>query len=73
MMSKLKLAVIFGGKSSEYSVSLHSAGSAIHNMDESLYDLIYIGITKDGKWFRFEEALKKLNMIHGIKVKRLCQ
>lgn len=54
IMSKIRLAVIFGGKSSEYSVSLHSAGSAIHNMDEALYDLIYIGITEDGKWYHYE-------------------
>ena len=50
-MSKIKLAVIFGGKSSEYSVSLHSASSAIRNMDREKYDLTFVGITKDGKWY----------------------
>lgn len=52
-MSKIKLAVIFGGKSSEYSVSLHSASSAINNMDTNLYDLIFIGINEDGKWYHY--------------------
>lgn len=50
-MSKIKLAVIFGGKSSEYSVSLHSAASAIRNMDRDLYDLLFIGIDPEGNWF----------------------
>ena len=52
-MSKIKLAVIFGGQSSEYSVSLHSASSAIENMDLDLYDLTFIGIDEDGKWYYY--------------------
>ncbi len=52
-MSKIKLAVIFGGKSSEYSVSLHSASSAIENMDTNLYDLIFIGIAQNGTWYHY--------------------
>ena len=52
-MSKIKLAVIFGGQSSEYSVSLHSASSAIENMDPSLYDLTFIGIDEEGKWYYY--------------------
>lgn len=52
-MSKIKLAVVFGGKSSEYSVSLHSASSAIENMDTNLYELIFIGIDEKGKWFYY--------------------
>lgn len=53
MIRKIKLAVIFGGKSSEYSVSLHSAGSAIHNMDLNKYELYFIGITQEGKWYYY--------------------
>lgn len=52
-MSKIKLAVIFGGQSSEYSVSLHSASSAIENMDPEKYDLVFIGIDEEGKWFYY--------------------
>lgn len=53
-MSKIKLAIIFGGQSSEYPVSLHSAGSLIHQIHKDRYDLIYIGISKDGKWYVYE-------------------
>lgn len=52
-MKKIKLAVIFGGKSSEYPVSLHSAGSLIHKIDKERYDLIFIGISSDGKWYTY--------------------
>lgn len=43
-MEKIKLAIIFGGKSSEYPVSLHSAGSLIHKINKEHYELIFIGI-----------------------------
>lgn len=52
-MEKIKLAVIFGGKSSEYSVSLHSAESLLQNCDPQRYDLTLIGITKEGKWLHY--------------------
>lgn len=59
-MEKIKLAIIFGGKSSEYPVSLHSAGSLIHKINKDRYDLIYIGITKDGKWFVYEGDVESI-------------
>lgn len=52
-MQKIKLAIIFGGSSSEYSVSLHSASSAISNVDENKYDLTFIGISKEGAWYYY--------------------
>lgn len=52
-MEKIKLAIIFGGKSSEYPVSLHSAGSLIHKINKERYDLVFIGISKDGKWYTY--------------------
>lgn len=52
-MNKIKLAVIFGGQSSEYSVSLHSAASAIMHMDKDRYELVYIGIDPEGKWYYY--------------------
>ena len=45
-MEKIKLAIIFGGKSSEYPVSLHSAGSLLHKINKEHYELIFIGISK---------------------------
>lgn len=53
MDRKLKIAVIFGGCSPEYPVSLESAHSVIANLDRDKYELILLGITKGGEWFRF--------------------
>lgn len=46
--------VIFGGKSSEYEVSLASAVSVIKNIPKDTYKLLTLGITKDGRWLLFE-------------------
>ena len=53
-MEKTKLLILFGGKSSEYEVSLVSASSIIKNAAPEKYDLITVGITKDGKWFSYQ-------------------
>lgn len=53
MMSKIKLAIIFGGQSSEYPVSLHSAGSLIHHVDSNKYEMIFVGISKEGNWYYY--------------------
>ena len=45
-----KLGVIFGGRSGEHEVSLLSAASVIEAVDRTRYDLVMIGITKDGRW-----------------------
>lgn len=50
---KKVICILFGGKSSEYEVSLMSAASVIKNLDGYKYEVINIGITKDGKWFRY--------------------
>jgi len=52
-MKKLKVACIFGGCSSEYEVSLVSATSVIRNIDKSKYEIIMIGITKDGDFYLY--------------------
>lgn len=54
MMKKIKLAVLFGGKSSEYSVSLHSAGSLLKQLNKELYEILYVGITEEGNWYAYE-------------------
>lgn len=52
-MKKLKIAILFGGNSPEYPVSLQSAYAIIKALDENRYDKILIGITKDGSWYRY--------------------
>jgi len=49
-MSKLRVGIIFGGKSGEHEVSLMSAASVIKYLPSDKYEPILIGITKSGKW-----------------------
>ena len=50
---KKKITLLFGGESSEHTVSCKSAKTIIDNIDPVKYDLTLIGITTDGKWLRF--------------------
>jgi D-alanine-D-alanine ligase len=47
---KLHVGVIFGGRSGEHEVSIRSAGSVISALDRNKYEVILIGITKEGRW-----------------------
>lgn len=55
-MSKKTVAVIFGGQSSEHEVSCVSATTIISNINKDYYDVIIIGITKDGRWLKVESV-----------------
>lgn len=52
-MEKKNIAVIFGGCSPEHTVSLTSAAAVIRNIDAEKYEVIQLGITEGGEWFRF--------------------
>lgn len=52
-MEKIKLAVIFGGHSTEYEVSLQSVYSVLTNINEEKFEVLPIGITRDGDWYRY--------------------
>ena len=49
-MSKKRIAVIFGGKSSEHEVSRVSASYVLSVIPRDRYEVVTIGITKQGKW-----------------------
>lgn len=53
-MEKIRLLVLFGGKSGEYEVSLVSASSILENVDREKYDVVTVGITKDGNWYYYD-------------------
>jgi D-alanine---D-serine ligase len=59
-MGKKKIAIIFGGCSSEYSVSLQSAYSIISNIDARCYEAILIGINREGSWFRYLGTIDRI-------------
>lgn len=60
-MPKLKIAIIFGGRSAEHEVSLQSAKNVIESLNKDKYEPILIGIDKDGRWFLNESSIKILN------------
>ena len=49
-MKKLRVGVLFGGRSGEHEVSLLSAASVLNAIDKSKYEVVPIGITKQGRW-----------------------
>jgi D-alanine-D-alanine ligase len=57
---RLRVGVLFGGRSGEHEVSLASAASVIRGMDPDKYEAVPIGITKDGHWLVGEGAAKLL-------------
>ena len=52
-MSKLRVALFFGGVSSEHEVSCISAAAWVRALDKEKYNLTLVGITKEGRWLRF--------------------
>lgn len=61
MNKKLKIAIIFGGRSGEHEVSLNSAKSVLGALDMDKYDVVQIGITHDGAWVTSKNALMVLS------------
>ena len=52
-MKKLRVAIVFGGANSEHEVSCMSAASVVENADRNKYELVLLGITRDGRWLRY--------------------
>ena len=57
---KKTVCVIFGGASSEYEVSLMSSASIIRNLDTEKFDILTLGITKDGRWLLYSGAVENI-------------
>lgn len=56
---KIRVAVLFGGRSAEHEVSLRSAANVIQFLDLSLFEVIPIGIDKQGNWFSGKDVFAK--------------
>lgn len=59
-MNKKTIAVLFGGVSSEHDISCISAKSIILNLDYNKYNVVLLGITKQGKWYIFNDDVNML-------------
>jgi D-alanine-D-alanine ligase len=59
-MKKLRVGILFGGRSGEHEVSLLSAASVFKAIDQSKYEVVPIGITKEGRWLTASDAERLL-------------
>lgn len=64
-MSKLRVAIVFGGKSSEHSISCATAAGVLGAIDREKYDVIPIGITQAGKWTLAADDTEKWKLRKG--------
>src|SRR3954467_14372358 len=64
MAKKIRVGVLFGGRSGEHEVSLLSAASVLDNIDKKKYDVVPIGITKEGRWLTSSHAERLLRGEH---------
>jgi D-alanine-D-alanine ligase len=60
MKKKLRIGILFGGRSGEHEVSLVSAASILKAIDRSKYEVVPIGIDKQGRWLSGDEAQRLL-------------
>jgi len=69
MAKKLRVGILFGGRSGEHEVSLLSAASILKAIDRRKFDVLPIGITKDGHWLAAGDALGLVE--GGVEARRL--
>ena len=60
-MHKLRVAILFGGRSAEHEVSLQSARNVIESLDPERYEPVLIGIDREGRWFLNENSIQLMN------------
>jgi D-alanine-D-alanine ligase len=67
MAKKLRVGILFGGRSGEHEVSLLSAASVLRSIDREKFEVVPIGITKEGRWLAAGDAndLLEGNEIEG--------
>ncbi len=59
-MDKKTIGILFGGVSSEHDISTISAKGIISNINKEKYNLVLIGITKNGEWYLFDDDVEML-------------
>ena len=62
---KPRVAVVFGGRSSEHAVSCISAGSVLRVIDRDAFDVVPIGISREGRWVLAADEPEKLAITGG--------
>ena len=67
MQEKIRLCILFGGRSAEHEVSVISARSLIQSVDLDRYELLLVGIDRNGRWAKFDSK-KELESISQISI-----
>jgi D-alanine-D-alanine ligase len=62
---RVRVAVVFGGRSGEHAISCISAGSVLRAIDRDRYDVVPIGIAPDGRWVLQADDPDRLSLDHG--------
>lgn len=71
-MSKQKVAVIFGGISTEHDVSVVSGTSVIEKLDKEKYEVFPVYIDTDGKWYEYQKSVNEIKVVPiGTKLEEL--
>ena len=73
MAHKIRVAILYGGKSAEHEISLQSARNVAEAMDKKKYEIILIGIGRDGTWYldHKKELLQPIEKVREREEKRL--
>jgi D-alanine-D-alanine ligase len=69
---RLRVGVLFGGKSGEHEISLRSARSILKAIDRKKYDMVELGITKEGRWLQSDAAQGLLGGEAVVEVEDAC-
>jgi D-alanine-D-alanine ligase len=63
--SRIRVAVVYGGRSSEHAISCVSAGSILRNLDPERFEVVPVGIARDGSWLRADADPDDLAIADG--------
>lgn len=64
--SRIRVAVVYGGRSSEHAISCVSAGSILRHLDPDRFEVVPVGIARDGSWLRTDVDPDKLVIADGV-------
>lgn len=71
-MYKEKIAVVFGGMSTEHDVSIVSGTSVLKNLNKKKYDIFPIYIDREGNWFKYTKPVNQIEVLNvGDKIEEL--
>lgn len=68
-MQKLRVGIIFGGKSTEHEISLRSAYNIVKYIDKTRFEVVLLGIDEEGKWHLYDSSFFSLNEQRITKLK----